>query len=170
MYCVFILLLIAFPFDIVTCEKVKYKGVTMLEDNDQEDKRPTLASRPTVVIPDPGPGRSPTLASRPTVVIPDPVWSRKMQTSGGWRQVFEEGDNIVEFRFGRNHIREARVQRGLSQRELARRCEMCNSNLSELENGKRKPWAKAVRKISEALGFSPESLFPYERVENAERS
>ncbi len=94
-------------------------------------------------------------------MIQDPTPARKFQTSAGWRDAFE-GPEVV-FLFGRNHIKEARLQRGITQRELARRCNMANSNLCELETGKRKPWAKAVRNISAVLGFPPESLFPCER-------
>lgn len=115
----------------------------MFQDNGQDDPRPTFQ---------------------------DPTPSKKMQTSQGWRGALEGGtESGVTFRFGRNHIKEARLQRGLSQRELARRCNMANSNLCELETGKRKPWRKAVEKISAVLGFPPESLFPLERSEDAGR-
>ena len=119
------------------------RGEKMFQDNGQDDPRPTFQ---------------------------DPTPSKKMQTSQGWRGALEGGtESGVTFRFGRNHIKEARLQRGLSQRELARRCNIANSNLCELETGKRKPWLKAIKNICRELGFSPEALFPCERRENADR-
>ena len=62
----------------------------------------------------------------------------------------------------KNHIRERRMELGLSQTKLACLIGMAESTLSNLELGKWKPWPKARRDLAEALGVSEKELFPDE--------
>jgi len=50
-----------------------------------------------------------------------------------------------------NRIREIRQSRGLKQRELAEASHICQTTVSELERGVRKPWLSALEKIASAL-------------------
>ena len=58
---------------------------------------------------------------------------------------------------GRN-VREEREARGLSQEQLALEAGMKRSYLSELERGLRNPSVRALGRLAEALGISPELL------------
>lgn len=49
-------------------------------------------------------------------------------------------------------IVEARMQEGLSQQDLARRCGMQPANLSRLENGNGNPSVATLEKIAHGLG------------------
>ena len=60
----------------------------------------------------------------------------------------------------KNHIRERRMELGLSQTKLACLIGMAESTLSNLELGKWKPWPKARRDLAKALGTSEEEIFP----------
>ena len=59
-----------------------------------------------------------------------------------------------------NRIRERRTELGLSQTKLACLIGMAESNLSNLELGKWKPWPKARKDLAKALGVTEEELFP----------
>ena len=58
---------------------------------------------------------------------------------------------------GRN-VRVLRLERGLTQEELAHRCEMERSYVSDLERGRRNPSVKALGRLAAALGVAPEAL------------
>jgi transcriptional regulator with XRE-family HTH domain len=57
-------------------------------------------------------------------------------------------------------LREARVERGLSLRELARRLEVSPSLLSQIETGKTHPSVRTLYAIVDALGVLVHELFP----------
>lgn len=58
-------------------------------------------------------------------------------------------------------IKEVRIDKKLSQSELARRVPMSQSYLSELESNKKSPTLRQICKIANALGVSPEELYYY---------
>ncbi len=58
---------------------------------------------------------------------------------------------------GRN-VRQARLQKGISQEELAFQADMKRSYLSDLERGVRNPSIKAIGRLASALGVEPSSL------------
>ncbi|MBL0968416.1 MAG: helix-turn-helix transcriptional regulator [Brevundimonas sp.] len=58
---------------------------------------------------------------------------------------------------GRN-VRKARLERGLSQEQLAFEAEMKRSYVSDLERGTRNPSVKAIARLAIALRVSPSSL------------
>jgi transcriptional regulator with XRE-family HTH domain len=51
-------------------------------------------------------------------------------------------------------LRELRLDLGLSQKELAERAGVTREAISMMETGKRKPYPRTMRKLSEALGVS----------------
>lgn len=56
-------------------------------------------------------------------------------------------------------LRDLRVERGLSQRELARRAEMTNANLSMIEQGRVSPSIHTLEKILRAVPISLTDFF-----------
>ena len=56
------------------------------------------------------------------------------------------------------NVRDLRRQQRLSQEELAHRADMDRSYISDLERGVRNPSVKALGRIAEALGVSPDAL------------
>ena len=56
-------------------------------------------------------------------------------------------------------IVEARLEEGITQRELAERCGMKPSNLSRLENGNGNPSVETLARIARALGRRLEIRF-----------
>lgn len=56
------------------------------------------------------------------------------------------------------NVRRLRVERGLSQEELAFRAGMKRSYLSDMERGTRNPSVRALGRISEALDVAPQVL------------
>lgn len=61
-------------------------------------------------------------------------------------------------------IKNIRVQQGLTQAELGRRCGMKDSAIRRYESGRGNPTEKTLRRIADALGVAIESLIS-ERVE-----
>lgn len=59
-----------------------------------------------------------------------------------------------------NKVRMIREERGLSQTRLACIVGLPGSALSDIELGKRQPWPKARKALSEALKVSETELFP----------
>jgi len=55
-------------------------------------------------------------------------------------------------------IRQVRVERGLSQEELADRAELHTTHLGGLERGVRNPSYATIVKLSKALGIKPGEL------------
>ena len=60
----------------------------------------------------------------------------------------------------RNNIRLLRQVRCLNQRELAEATHTPQSLICAVELGKIQPWPSLVNRLSQALGTSPEELFP----------
>jgi transcriptional regulator with XRE-family HTH domain len=56
------------------------------------------------------------------------------------------------------HLRKARLTAGLTQEELADRCDLHRTEVSLLERGGREPRLGTLIKLSSALGVPPESL------------
>jgi len=63
------------------------------------------------------------------------------------------------------HIRSLRLERGLSQEEVAHRATVHVTYLSGIERGKRNPSLKNLRKIAMALGVGFGELFSFEDYE-----
>ena len=61
-------------------------------------------------------------------------------------------------RIGSN-IREMREERGMTQQDLAARCNMEKSNISRIEAGRTNLTARSALKISQALGVKLGALF-----------
>ena len=61
-----------------------------------------------------------------------------------------------------NRIKEFRLKAGLSQTRLANKIGLASSNLTNLENGKLKPWPKVRRALARTLGAEEAELFPTE--------
>lgn len=61
-------------------------------------------------------------------------------------------------RIGSN-IREMREERGMTQQDLAARCNMEKSNISRIEAGRTNLTARSAWKISKALGVKLGTLF-----------
>ena len=59
-----------------------------------------------------------------------------------------------------NRVREVRIQRGLSLRELARRSRVSLSNLWSIEKEGRSPSIPVGQRIAGALGVPLDELFP----------
>jgi transcriptional regulator with XRE-family HTH domain len=68
--------------------------------------------------------------------------------------------------FGRA-VRDARQALGISQEELAARCELHRTYVAGVERGIRNPSLKSIAKIANGLGLSASLLF--ERVESVSR-
>lgn len=56
------------------------------------------------------------------------------------------------------NVRRLRIERGLSQEELAFRAGMKRSYLSDMERGTRNPTVRALGRIAEALEIAPQVL------------
>jgi transcriptional regulator with XRE-family HTH domain len=55
-------------------------------------------------------------------------------------------------------LREARLRKLLSQRELARRADVSLATITNIETGKIRPHPSTLRKLAEALDVDPEEL------------
>ncbi len=62
------------------------------------------------------------------------------------------------------HIRTLRLERGLSQEEVAHRAGVHVTYLSGIERGRRNPSLMNLRKIAGALGVSVGELFSFENA------
>lgn len=71
----------------------------------------------------------------------------------------EEWDAQAVERDIMSQIVEARMEQGLTQRELAERCGMKASNLCRLENGNGNPSVATLAKIARGLGRKLEIAF-----------
>ena len=79
---------------------------------------------------------------------------------GSKRKTKIEHGAVVE-RFARR-LRELRVQRGLTQAELAKRAEVTTTYVSKLESAGAAPGIDLVEKLATALGVAPAELIPGE--------
>lgn len=57
-----------------------------------------------------------------------------------------------------DRLRETRLQRGLSQEDLAKRCEMSLSQIFRIESGRSEPSGDAIARIARALEVSADFL------------
>ena len=60
-------------------------------------------------------------------------------------------------------LRDARVAKGLNQREVSEASHTPQAIVSALERGVLKPWPKVAQRLSKALGVPAEQLFPEDR-------
>lgn len=58
-------------------------------------------------------------------------------------------------------IKEVRIEKKLSQTQLAKKAKMSQSYLSELESNKKSPTLRQLCKIADALGVMPSELVYY---------
>lgn len=58
-------------------------------------------------------------------------------------------------------IKEIRIERGLTQKELATRLSTTQQNLAQYESGKRKPKLETLDKIAQALNYDVWDLYQY---------
>lgn len=63
----------------------------------------------------------------------------------------------MELKIGYN-VRTIRIQRGISQKELARRVGVSQAHISDIERGERKASISVLLKIMEALKCSPTDI------------
>lgn len=68
--------------------------------------------------------------------------------------------------FGR-WVRLTRLQRGMSRRELAERAGISVPYVTKIENGDRRPQARVVRGLADALGVTPADLLHVPEAEDA---
>ncbi len=66
-----------------------------------------------------------------------------------------------------NRVKEFRELAGLSQVELSRRARIASPNLSAIEHGHRKAWARARWQLARALKCTEAELFPEEGDQDA---
>ena len=63
----------------------------------------------------------------------------------------------MELKIGYN-VRTIRIQRGISQKELARRAGVSQAHISDIERGERRASISVLLKIMEALKCSPTDI------------
>jgi ribosome-binding protein aMBF1 (putative translation factor) len=68
-----------------------------------------------------------------------------------WENV--AADRLAKYKKAGLVLRGARYREGISQKELARRCNISQDNLSKIENGKRVVGEKVAKRLAEALHF-----------------
>jgi transcriptional regulator with XRE-family HTH domain len=66
--------------------------------------------------------------------------------------------NTVQHQFGR-HLRTLRAKAGLSQEELASKCNLDRTYIGSVERGERNISLQNIWRISNALGVSPGEFF-----------
>ena len=67
-----------------------------------------------------------------------------------------------------NQIRQIRESQGISQKELARRANICQGLLCNLEKDRLKPWPSAIKKIAKVLKVKPDELIDEKKEVTAE--
>ncbi len=65
-----------------------------------------------------------------------------------------KGDAV---KLGRN-LKRIRVEKGISQGDIARALKVARSFVSDLENGKRNPTLTTISKLAKAIGVSTDEL------------
>lgn len=66
----------------------------------------------------------------------------------------------IEERFGMR-VRELRLRQGISQEELAWRCQLSKNYVSDVERGRRNVSLKAIEKFARGLHVKVEDLFHF---------
>lgn len=64
-------------------------------------------------------------------------------------------------------IKKIRIEKGISQLELANTANFSQSFLANVENGKKKPSVMTIIRIANALNVSPREFFPEYREEKS---
>lgn len=59
-----------------------------------------------------------------------------------------------------DRLRQLRKERGLSQKELARRAQIANTTLCDIEAGRMEPSVRTLIRLARALGVDLNSLLP----------
>lgn len=62
-----------------------------------------------------------------------------------------------------NHIRQLRLDRGLTQQDLAISADLSISYIKRLEDGDSTPTVPVARALAESLGVTVDELFPVDR-------
>ncbi len=75
---------------------------------------------------------------------------------------YHKNELTGERKIGKN-IKKIRMQKGLSQQQLAQKSGISQSFLSALENGKKSPTVDSLNKICRSLGISLAEFFSRER-------
>jgi transcriptional regulator with XRE-family HTH domain len=70
----------------------------------------------------------------------------------------ESGAEYIQKTVGRN-IREARNAMNITQAQLAKKCGLSPSFITEIENGRKYPSAYTIYQLAEILGLRPYQLF-----------
>lgn len=68
-----------------------------------------------------------------------------------------------------DNLRRLRQERFLSQAELAQKAGLHPISITELETGKRAPYARTVRRLAEALEVRPQDLASPDEVAETEK-
>lgn len=61
-------------------------------------------------------------------------------------------------------IKEFRIQKGLTQKQLGEKCGIADSNIRKYENGKQNPKIETLQKIADALEVSVSDLLPSDYI------
>jgi transcriptional regulator with XRE-family HTH domain len=67
-----------------------------------------------------------------------------------------------------NKIREIRIEKKISQLELANIANFSQSFLANVESGKKKPSVMTILRLAEALNVNPREFFPENTTDSAE--
>lgn len=69
-----------------------------------------------------------------------------------------EGKTVANILFGRK-LASLRVERGLSQKELADFCELNRTYIGTIERGEKSATVNTIYRLSKGLGVSPKDFF-----------
>ena len=84
----------------------------------------------------------------------------KFELSNTTTQKSSMSENSLQLIVGKN-IQKIRESKGISQQELAAKCNFEKSNMSRLEAGRVNPTLSTLEKVSKALGISLAELFTF---------
>lgn len=70
----------------------------------------------------------------------------------------KEARDLARLREIGNHLKELRLKSGLSQDELAARCDLTKSNISNIENGKKDYFFTTFLEYAKGLDMHPKTL------------
>lgn len=84
----------------------------------------------------------------------------KFELSNTTTQKSSMSENSLQIIVGKN-IQKIRESKGISQQELAAKCNFEKSNMSRLEAGRVNPTLSTLEKVAKALGISLAELFTF---------
>lgn len=84
-----------------------------------------------------------------------------------WIQPIEDEQPDSEFGWIGRRIKEIREKRNISQRELAKLCNVDTATMSRMEAGESEPSLKTLRLLAKGLNTTPSALLAKEEVELA---